>query len=111
MPTRASRITFFAIFAITGFLFYRTMRPLFLSVGLAAFCAVLSWAPYSALARALGGRRRLAAGLCTAGVYCHRASGFGAFPRKEIAALPRALEDLAGEKGRPLTRWLPTRRR
>ena len=44
--------------------------------------------------------------------YCHRASGFGAFPRKEIAQLPRALEDLAGgEKGRPLTRWLPAPKR
>lgn len=44
--------------------------------------------------------------------YCERASGFGAFPRKAIAALPRALEDLAGgEKGRPLTRWLPVSKR
>jgi uncharacterized protein len=39
--------------------------------------------------------------------YCERASGWGAFPRKEIAELPRALEDLSGAKGRPLTRWLP----
>lgn len=38
--------------------------------------------------------------------YCDRASGFGRFPRREIAALPRALEDLSGAKGRPLTRWL-----
>lgn len=39
--------------------------------------------------------------------YCDRASGFGRFPRREIAALPRALEDLSGgSKGRPLTRWL-----
>src|SRR5687767_13657409 len=68
MPTRASRITFFVIFALTGLLFYRTMRPLFLWVGVAAFCAVLSWAHYQALTRKLHGRRRLAAGLCTAGV-------------------------------------------
>lgn len=43
--------------------------------------------------------------------YCDRASGFGAFPRKEIAELPRALEDLSGAKGRPLTRWLASGRR
>lgn len=69
MPTRASRVTFFVIFAITGFLFYRTMRPLFLSVGLAAFIAVLTWGPYCAVARWLGGRRRAAAAICTAGVF------------------------------------------
>lgn len=69
MPTRASRITFFVIFAITAFLFYRTMRPLFLWVGVAAFCAVLSYAPFLALTRALRGRRRVAAGICTAGVF------------------------------------------
>lgn len=69
MPTRASRVTFFVIFAITGFLFYRTMRPLFLWVGVGAFCAVLSWHPYTLLTAKLGGRRRLAAVLCTAGVF------------------------------------------
>lgn len=69
MPTRASRITFFVIFAITGFLFYRTMRPLFMWVGVGAFCAVLSWHPYTVLTAKLGGRRRLAAVLCTAGVF------------------------------------------
>lgn len=41
--------------------------------------------------------------------YCDRASGWGKFPRREIAALPRALEDLSGHKGRPLTRWLSGR--
>lgn len=42
--------------------------------------------------------------------YCERASGYGAFPRREIARLPRELEDLSGgAKGRPLTRWLPRR--
>ena len=69
MATRASRITFFVIFAITGLLFYRTMRPVFLWVGVAAFCAVLSWTPYTRLAAKLGDRRRLAAALCTAGVF------------------------------------------
>ena len=69
MPTRASRITFFVIFAITGLLFYRTMRPLFLWVGVAAFCAVLSYNPYLALTRKLGGRKRIAAALCTFGVF------------------------------------------
>lgn len=69
MPTRASRITFFVIFAITGLLFYRTMRPLFLSVGLAAFCAVLSWGPYAKLTRLFGGRRRTAAAVCAAAVF------------------------------------------
>ena len=39
--------------------------------------------------------------------YCERASGWGAFPRRALAAFPRALEDLSGGKGRPLTRWLP----
>ena len=69
MPTRASRVTFFVIFAITGFLFYRTMRPLFLSVGLAAFIAVLTWGPYCRVSLWLGGRRRVAAAICTAGVF------------------------------------------
>ena len=42
--------------------------------------------------------------------FCERASGFGRFPRREIAPLPRALEDLSGGvKGRPLTRWLGPR--
>lgn len=39
--------------------------------------------------------------------YCDRASGWGAFPRRDIARLPRELEDLSGgAKGRPITRWL-----
>lgn len=68
MASRASRITFFVIFAITGFFFYRTMRPLFMWVGLAGFCAVLTYGPYVRLSARLGGRRRIAAALTTAGV-------------------------------------------
>lgn len=69
MPTRASRITFFVIFAITALLFYRTMRPIFLWVGVGAFCAVLTWTPYTWLCVKLKGRRRLAAVLCTIAVF------------------------------------------
>lgn len=68
MASRASRITFFVIFAITGFLFYRTLRPIFLWVGIGAFCAVLSYGPYVRLTHRLRGRRRLAAAICTAAV-------------------------------------------
>ena len=68
MASRASRITFFVIFAITGFLFYRTLRPIFLWIGIGAFCAVLSYGPYLRLTQRLHGRRRLAAAICTAAV-------------------------------------------
>ena len=66
MPTRASRIAFFIIFALTGFFFYRTMRPVLLWVGVGGFCAILTWRPYVHLARRLGNRRHLAAMLSTA---------------------------------------------
>jgi predicted PurR-regulated permease PerM len=65
VASRASRITFFLVFAFTGFLFYRTMRPIFVWVGIGAFCAILTWNPYVAMVKRLR-RRRLAAGLCTA---------------------------------------------
>lgn len=68
MPTRISRITFFLVFALTGFLFYRTLRPFLLWVGVGAVCAILTWRPYNLLAHALGGRRRLAATLTTIAV-------------------------------------------
>ena len=66
MPTRASKIAFFVIFALTGFFFYRTMRPVLLWVGVGGFCAVLTWRPYLFLVRKLGNRRHLAALLSTA---------------------------------------------
>ena len=68
MPSRASRIAFFLIFAVTGFLFYRTMRPIFVWVGVGAFCAILTWRPYRRMIVALRGRRRAAAAICTAAV-------------------------------------------
>ena len=66
MPTRASKIAFFVIFALTGLFFYRTMRPVLLWVGVGAFCAILTWRPYLLLTRKFGGRRELAALVCTA---------------------------------------------
>ena len=68
MPSRASRIAFFLIFAVTGFLFYRTMRPIFVWIGVGAFCAILTWRPYRRMIVALRGRRRTAAALCTCAV-------------------------------------------
>lgn len=41
--------------------------------------------------------------------YCDRATGPAPYPRRAVAALPRALEDLSGgERGRPLRSWLRT---
>ena len=60
MASRASRIAFFVIFAITGYLFYRTMRPLFMWVGIGAFCAILTYSTYLRFAKLLRGRRRIA---------------------------------------------------
>ncbi len=68
MASQASRVTFFVIFAICGWLFFKTMRPLFLWLGLAAFCAILTYSTYLRLCHVLRGRRRLAAGISTFGV-------------------------------------------
>lgn len=68
VASRASRIAFLVIFAITGYLFYKTMRPIFMWIGLAGFCAILTYAPYVRISTWLGGRRKLAAAICTLGV-------------------------------------------
>ncbi len=68
MPTRVAKLTFFVLFLLTGWMLYRTLRPVFLWVGVGAFCAVLSQGPFGRLLRLFRGRRRTAAAACTFGV-------------------------------------------